>query len=52
MINQQQDNTKQIEERMINHQQDNTKQIEERMINQQQDNTKTNRRKNDKPPTR
>ena len=25
---------------MINHQQDNTKQIEERMINQQQDNTK------------
>ena len=30
MINQQQDNTKQIEERMINHQQDNTKQIEER----------------------
>ena len=37
---------------MINHQQDNTKQIEERMINQQQDNTKQNRRKNDKPPTR
>ena len=30
MINQQQDNTKQIEERMINQQQDNTKQIEER----------------------
>ena len=29
MINHQQDNTKQIEERMINHQQDNTKQIEE-----------------------
>ena len=25
---------------MINHQQDNTKQIEERMINHQQDNTK------------
>ena len=25
MINQQQDNTKQIEERVINHQQDNTK---------------------------
>ena len=39
MINQQQDNTKQIEERMIN-QQDNTKQIEEIMINQQEDNTK------------
>ena len=29
MINQQQDNTKQIEERMINQQQDNTKQLEE-----------------------
>ena len=37
---------------MINQKQDNTNELGERMINPQQDNTKTNRRKNDKPPTR